>query len=914
MSRGSFWLRAAVGFLVCAGLGAAAASWALKAYFPEAKVRAMVTDAARRQLGREVRLAGLDLGLRGLSLRGLEIAEAPGFSGGTFVKADLVRVRPSWRALLRRRLVVASMSAEGLDVRVVKRADGSFNFSTLGSTTAAPAPAPSAPSGGAPAPELDVRRLLVTGSSLEYDDQTGGPSWSATGLNLDVDGFGLAAPFAAAGSVRLRGRAAGRPIDAAIAVQARVDLARGSRAAFSADVGRLVVEEEGLRLESSGRVARLDAPQISFDATLSAAGKRLLAATGTAKSSATLEIDAKLQSEALDTTLLARLAPKAGIPALNLPAMRFAIGASASGADAVLRRLTAEWSGGRLDLTGSARGLGGSSPALEGRATFGFDAPRIEPGQYPFLKLPPRLGLPAARVEGDLALSGGDLAVKSLLLKPAQGTLKITGSVRRAFSEKPALDLAADAALALPAFRAGDLPFSVGSLPASLTVPPVRVEGTIKLSGDDVRLVKLALKTSAGAITLDGAAAPEPDLDVALDLSLPALTDKDLPFPGVPAGLQFPASRWDGSISYSPRATRLRGLRARVGHNDVAADGAIASGASGAFDLLLKCRSFSLEEITGLTPATRDDKLKGSGFFAVSITGTKDKPVYAGKAQFKGVGATLASLSLADFAGTLSIEQSRIDVPNLTGKVADGTLKMNLTIKDYMRAPNVLLDAKLDRFDLGGYLDAKSRLAAQMAASAPTASTAAAGAAPAAAPKPIRTSGNLEIGALTYPNANLEQIKASWDLSGITADLKQLGGQAKFEVGGGKLKDIGKMATQSILLKVLISPLLIVQKIGRIGGIRLFPDFNDITLRAIIGDYAFKDGLMTLNKCEMDSDAADVTASGTIGLSNGALDLLLTAQVANVAPIDVDVKGTIDAPKSEAHVLKSLIKGLLKPQ
>jgi len=71
MSRGSFWLRAAVGFLVCAGLGAAAASWALKAYFPEAKVRAMVTDAARRQLGREVRLAGLDLGLRGLSLRGL---------------------------------------------------------------------------------------------------------------------------------------------------------------------------------------------------------------------------------------------------------------------------------------------------------------------------------------------------------------------------------------------------------------------------------------------------------------------------------------------------------------------------------------------------------------------------------------------------------------------------------------------------------------------------------------------------------------------------------------------------------------------------------------------------------------------------------------------------------------------------
>jgi hypothetical protein len=920
MKPSAFWPRALLAVAAAAALGALAATAVLKVYFPEPKVRALVVDAARRQLGREVRLERIGVGLRGLTLRGLSISESPDFSAGTFVSADLLRVRPGWRALLRRKLVVASVAAEGLSVRVVRRADGAFNFSNLASSAPSAGAAP-APAGAAPSAEFDVRRVLVTGSQIEYEDKSGGSSWNASEVGLDVEGLRADAPFGVALTARVQGRVGRRPIDARVALDGRVDLARGSRDGFSAEAKRLVVETSGLKLEGRARTARLDAPQISFDAELSAAGRRVLRASGTAKAGTGVEFDAKLASDPLDAALLARLFPGAGVPDAGLPAAELTAAGTWADAGASVRAARLTWDGGRVSVSGSARGLDGASPRVEGTLSFAADVPKIGRGQYPFLRLPPRLSLPALRAEGEAALAGGDLTVKSLTLRSAVGSVEASGAVRRATTAKPVPDLTLKAALTFDAFRPADLPFD-NSLPPTLRVPPLRIDGGVVLRGDDVRLDKLGFKTGAGSVVIDGTLARAlagewaPDLDAVLDLSLPALSDADLPFSGVPAGLRLPASRWNGGLSYSPRALRLRGLRARLGRNDVEADGAYGLDGRGAFDTLFKCRAFDLKELTGLTPATRDLQLAGTGYFALSVTGTKEKPIFAGKARFSGLGATEAGLPLSGFAGTLSVDPTRFDVPNLIGKIADANLKMDLTVKDYARAPEVQVDAKVDRFDLGRYLEAKKRLLAERAAAPGAAKAGAAG--PSAAPAPIRTRGTLEIGALVHPNATVEQIRVSWELAGVAADLKRLNGVARLAVGGGKLRSLGDLATQSKVVKVLILPLLIVQKIVRVAGLRLFPDFNDITLRGIVGDYAFKDGVMTLNKSEMDSNAAAISARGTIDVPTEALALVVTAQVAAIAPIDVDVAGTFDDPKTKVRLgkfisdpAKQLIQGLL---
>ena len=909
MKRGSFWLKAAAAAVVVAGLGAGAALVALRVFFPEPKLRAWAVDTARRQLGREVRLDGVGLGLTGISLRGLEVSELPDFKAGTFLRVESFSLRPSWKALLRRQLVVAAVSADSLKVRVVKLADGRFNYETLAST--APAAAPAANASGAPAPELNVRRARITRGAVEYADAAAGQSWTLSDLDVDASDFGMAAPFRLTASLRARGKAGARPVDAKLAFDGTLNLARGDRAAFRADVKKMTVETEGLALTASGKAAGLDAPQVSFDAALSAAGKTLLQASGTAALGAATDVDLTAKTPGLDTRLLAKWAPQAGIPALDLPAADLRLTGRYAGGRVDVKAFSAAWAGGKVAGAGSARGLGGPKPAYEGRASFGVDVPEIKPGQYPFLKLPPKLTVPAARLDGELALAGDELKISSLTAKLKAGTASATGVVRNLGSAKPVPDVTAVLALDLPAFKVSDLPVAVPSVPPTLELPSARVDGTVRVSGEAVRLDRLTVKAKDATVTLNGAVLPQPDLDAAADLNLPALTDKDLPFPGVPAGLRMPASHWTADASYSNRLIRVKAFRLQVGKNDVAASGTVTDPAGrGAFDLLIKCRSFDLGELTALTPQTRDLKLAGSGLFAFSVTGVKEKPVYAGKLQFRGLGATVAGLPLADFAGTVSLDERRVDVPNLTGKVGDGALKMDLTVKDYSRAPEIQLEASLDRFDLGRWLAAKSQVVADRQAA-----KAAKPASPEPKAPPLSTRGHFTVGTLIHPNATVNDVKLGWDLRGVTPDLRSLDGDARLDVGAGKIRSVGDMATQSKLVKVLIFPLLIVQKLTHVLHLPGFPDFNDIVLRGIVGDYLFKDGVMTLRRSEMDSSVGDVSALGTIDLPAEKLDLTVTAQVANVAPIDVTVAGTFDSPKSKVNYGKFVqdrAKGLLQ--
>ena len=907
MKGSRFYVKAAASVLAVAVLGAGAALTAVKVLFPEPRARAYFIDAARKQLGRDVRLSRIDVGLRGLNLIGLEVSERPDFAAGTFLSVADFRLRPSWRALLKRKLVVAAVSADGLKVSVIQGKDGHFNYETLASSGAPASVAAASKPGQEPPPVLDVRRAAVTNGAVQYKGADGA-SWSLTGLSLDVADFSQAEPFGLKTAFHVAGAAGGRPVDAQVSYEGRVDLARGSREKFKATVKKLVVEQDGLKLAASGSEARLDAPELAFDASLSASGKELLTAAGTAKIGDAAAADVRWKTRALDTALLAKFVPQAGVPALNLPAAEGSFSGTFGGGAAEVKAFSASWAGGKLAGAGSVRGLK-AKPVVEGHASFGLDAPAIAPGEYPFLKLPPKLALPAARLDGEVALKGDELKISSLTAKTKQGTVAVSGAIKNATSSKPVPELAVVLALDLPAFKVSELPAAVPGVPGSFAVPAGRLEGTVRANGDDVSLKQVSFKAKGASIGVDGtvahalSGAPVPDVALTADLALPALTDKDLPFPGVPAGLSMPASHWTGAVDYSPRLIRVKSLRLVTGRNDVEGSGTVTDPAGrGAFDLLFKCRSFVLEELTQLTPKTRDMKLAGSGFFAFSITGVKEKPVFAGKLQFKGLGATVADLPLSDFTGTVSFDANRVDVPNLTGKLADGNLQMDLTVKDYARSPAIELEASLDRFDLGRYLAAKAEIAKDRAAA--DAARAAKTGKPAKAAEekatPLATRGHLNVGTLIHPNATVSDVKLGWDLRGLGADLHALNGDAKLHVGAGKVVKVADLALSSKIVKVLIFPILIAQKIRGV-------DLNNIALNQIVGDYGFKDGLMTLRESGMDSNEAHVNAKGTIDLPVEALALTVTAQVGNLIPFDVAVTGTFDNPKSKVQLAKALL-------
>lgn len=913
MARARLWLKITFSLGLVAVLGAGAALVAIKAFFPEPRARAWVLEKARRQLGREVRLTRIDAGLTGFHLQGLEISERPDFGAGTFLGVETFSVRPSWKALLRRKLVIASASADGLKVRVVKNPDGSFNYDTLASSgTPAAAPAPEKNGDDASA-EFNIRSLRVTRGELDYRAPEG--SWSAAVLSLKLDDFSLVEPFRLDASLRARGNAGGRPVDAELGFAGTVALAGGARDKFKAEFNRLTVEQEGLKLSAKGKVAGLDAMQAELDAVLSASGATLLEAAGTARASApapngarAVDADLTLKTPGLDTTLLAKWLPTLGISAVKLPAMDASVAGRWEGDAASFKTLRVSWPDGKLDGSGSAKGLGGKTPAYEGRAKFGVDLPEIRAGQYSFVKLPPKTAIPAMRLDGEAAYDGSDLALTALAAKFKQGTASASGTVRKLGSAKPVADLAVKFALDLPAFKISELPFAVSALPPGFVVPAMRLDGGARARGDDLALEQISIKGKSGTLRLDGlvakalAGAPEPELEIQADLDLPALTEKDLPFPGVTPGLELPPSRWDADLSYTTKAIRLRRLGVKIASNELSVEGGIADPSGrGAFDLILKCKRFVLEELTRMTPRTRDLKLSGSGFFALSVTGTKEKPLFGGKLQFKDLGAVVSELPLSGFTGTISFDERRIDLPNLKGKVADGSLTMDLTVKEYAKVPEIQVEASLDRFDLGKYLSAQKKLDsdAQAAKAAKAAKTGKpADAKPA---NPIRTRGKVTIGSLVHPNAQLQDISASWDLWGVTPDMKKLNGDAQIGAGGGRLHAVGDLALQSPVVKVLLFPILIIQKLS--FGV----DLNNIAVLGIAGDYAFKDGLMTLRRSSLDAgEKAQISTVGTIDLPVEALDLLMTAKVGSLPAVDIAVTGTVASPKSKVKVGKLL--------
>lgn len=922
MAKVAGWMKLFAALLLTGALGAGAVLVALKTFFPEPKLRAMVVDNARKQLGRELKLEHISLGLRGLTLGGLSVSEAPDFAAGTFVSVETFRLRPSWRALLKKKLVVASVSADGLKLVVSKSASGAYNFSTFGST--APAAAPSA----APAerPEFSIRHVRVSRGEVLYKDAAAGESWTVSELDLAVDDFGMAAPFDVDASLRLRGKKGERPVDAKLAFAGRVDPARGDAAKMKVKARSFSVESDGLTVKGSADVDGVTPPKARFEAEVLAAGKTLLEAEGEVRLSSSTGgdflADVTAESSGLDTTFLAKWLPAGTLPALAIPAAKLKIKAERRGTSLDVSSLALDWKDGSARGQVSVKGLGTAAPAYDGRVVLDLVLPALAKGQYAFLKLPPDLSLPSSKVTGTITLAGDAAKLEGVKVVVPQGSVSLSGSIARLGSAKPAPDVSVKLALALPSTKAGDLPVALpSSVPPSFVIPAVKVDGAVAVKGEDVRFQGLSLVFTGGKVTLGGAvlgalgAKLRPEVEAQAELTLPALTDKDLPFAGVPPGLQLPASSWETDLDYTAERLRLRKLRVKIGGNDVAVEGAVGDPSGRmAYDLLVKCKSFVLEELTKLTPATRDLELKGAGFVALSVTGAGAKPVFAGKAQFRGAGATVSGLALSDFNGTAAFDERRLDVPNLKGRVADGNLEMDLTVKDFAKSPEISLDATLDRFDLGAFLAAKKRYAAEN----PPKPVAPAKPGEPAAPAPsLRSRGSLNVGALAHPQATISNLKSSWDLSGLGPDFRPLNGTLRFSVAGGRLRSAKEMGASNPALKVVMVPLTIIQGLGRVvSGV---PDLSDIEVRSITGDYLIQNGVMHVRESHLDSEKADVSARGSIDLPKEALDLVVTAQVGRVLPTDIEVRGTISEPKTKVKVGKLLgdmiqtgVQGLLQ--
>lgn len=255
--------------LVILGVGAVIA---LRMMFPPEKLKAMALEYAKNNLQREITFDGISLNLVGVTLDNFAISENTTFKNGTFAKADKLVVKIALKPLFKKRVEIATVQLDGLDVNVIKNQNGSFNFDSL-----IPASDPNAKpeektqtDEGASAFVLVAEKIAANDCDFSYKDLQTGMEASLNHLNIEINQFDMAEPF----DVKVNFTTAyqeknGPAVSVPVNIALRANLARLDMKNAYVTVNNVSASYKTVKFQLKGGVKDFTAPQADFSGTLS---------------------------------------------------------------------------------------------------------------------------------------------------------------------------------------------------------------------------------------------------------------------------------------------------------------------------------------------------------------------------------------------------------------------------------------------------------------------------------------------------------------------------------------------------------------------------------------------------------------------------------------------------------------------
>lgn len=223
--------------------------------------------AVERQTGRTLAIEG-DLGLALLPCCGIRLDETslsnpPGFDTPQFARVERVRLGLEiWPLLMDKSLVIGEVDLQGLDIELVRRADGRDNW-TFTSADDAPAetPAPDDDTGAA-ATSLSIAGINIGEARLVYRDAIENADYRIDQLNLQTGPVAPGEPFDLAASFRFQDAATNTRAEIDLNTTAQVDL-EAERAGLSDT--QLELELAGESLPAENIKTKLDLNTVDYD-------------------------------------------------------------------------------------------------------------------------------------------------------------------------------------------------------------------------------------------------------------------------------------------------------------------------------------------------------------------------------------------------------------------------------------------------------------------------------------------------------------------------------------------------------------------------------------------------------------------------------------------------------------------------
>lgn len=244
----------------------------LKVMFPPEKLKAMAVSYTKENFQREITFDDVSFNLIGVTLNNFALSETSTFEQGTFVKADKLQVKVALKPLFQKKIEVSTVVLDGLEINVIKQADGTFNFDSLTALSAAPAEqTPEDQTQSAPMNlDLTIGKITITDCAFSYKDLQSGMNASVDKLNLEIRDFDLANPFAFKVNFTMdyQDAAAGMDMTVPVTVDTVVSLANLDMQKAYITVKGITASYKNAKLVLTGGVKNFMAPVVDLTGSI----------------------------------------------------------------------------------------------------------------------------------------------------------------------------------------------------------------------------------------------------------------------------------------------------------------------------------------------------------------------------------------------------------------------------------------------------------------------------------------------------------------------------------------------------------------------------------------------------------------------------------------------------------------------
>lgn len=180
--------------------------------------------------------------------------------------------------------------------------------------------------------------------------------------------------------------------------------------------------------------------------------------------------------------------------------------------------------------------------------------------------------------------------------------------------------------------------------------------------------------------------------------------------------------------------------------------------------------------------------------------------------------------------------------------------------------------------------------------------------------------GDIKIGQIKVPYFTTQGITLNANVQHASASMKKTNGTVSFNLQEGAITDLNSFVKESKIVKILLLPFTIINKVTSKLGVEIFPtqkaeDKGKIKFSSGSGSYLFKNGLMTIEETHFNSAVSDMKAAGSLDFNTEKLDMKVSATVlTSQTPIVIKIGGTITEPSGKLDVAGtaiSLVGGIL---